>query len=135
MGGWGREELCKRLTLGEGRGDNGEVAAFLVGEAAAGMLVVDVAAERASMRGASGVVSVGMAGVVRPLEHPRVRMEVMTDVLQASGEVCLKMLRGGATATANVQDRMWGGVGFGSSWTSGGHMGYVTIAPSSRMKG
>ena len=96
--------------MGEGRGDNGEVAALRVGEAAAGTLEEDVAAERTLTRAreASGVEGVGIVGVVRPPEQPRVRIELMTDALQASWEVCWKILRGGATAAANVEHRMWG---------------------------
>ena len=91
----------RRLTLGDVRGDNGEdVAALREGEAAAGMLEGDVATERASMRAreASGVDGVEMDCVVRPLEHPRVRFELMMAAMQASQEVCWNMLKGGAMA-------------------------------------
>jgi len=81
------------------------VAAFLVGEAAAGVSTVEVAAERTemSLREASDVEGAGIHWIVRPLagleQHPR--QQLMMDVLAASAEGCWTIMRGGAEATAN----------------------------------
>ena len=107
----GEDRNCwRRLTLGDSRGDNGEVAALRGGEAVAERSAGDVAMERAAMRArqASGVDGMGMDCVVRPLEHPRVRSELMMAALQASKEVCWNMLKEGPAAHAKEEERSGG---------------------------